>query len=264
VETDFYEIPSLYDILHTPGTAEEVDGLERIALAWCADSTSNGTPVWLEPACGTGRYLRVAAGRGLRVIGFDGVEAMIRYARGSFARRGLDADLFVADMTDRLDPVEPERVDFAFCLINTIRHLETDDAVLRHLAQVSRALRRGGVYAVGLSTSAYGAEFPSEDTWEGRRGRCAVQQVVQYLPPEGEIEIRRRSERVISHLRVSRPRGEEHIRSTYALRCYSRGQWRRLLGRSALRLLEVVNEVGEQIDPAEAGYGIYVLGRRDR
>ena len=59
-----YDDPAVYDILHTPGTAREIDVLEFIE-ATCGQPGGR----WYEPACGTGRYLRVAAGRGRRVGG---------------------------------------------------------------------------------------------------------------------------------------------------------------------------------------------------
>jgi SAM-dependent methyltransferase len=256
---DFYRIPSLYDILHTPGTAREVDGLERIALTYCRTRTSpHRAPTWLEPACGTGRYLRVAAGRGTNVVGLDTSEPMIDYARRRFKALGLPARLLVADM--RSFTLRSRSVDFAFNLINTIRHLPSDAAMLDHLRLIARVLRPGGSYAVGLNTSAYGSEYPSEDIWEGRRGRCHVRQIVQFVPPVTDSDLRRRIERVHSHLIVTRPRSVEHIDSTYTLRCYSPRQWRRLIDRSPLRLAAIVNEDGDPIgDPPPAGYAIYVL-----
>ncbi|MEO1718089.1 MAG: class I SAM-dependent methyltransferase, partial [Planctomycetota bacterium] len=86
-----YTDASVYDILHGPGTAEDVDALEAIAAKHAA-----GAPdVWLEPACGSGRYLRVAAGRGHSVVGFDYEAGMVEYARERAERAGVaDRSLF--------------------------------------------------------------------------------------------------------------------------------------------------------------------------
>lgn len=247
--TDFYDDPAIYDILHAPGTAAEVDGLERIALRFAPGPPERH--VWLDPACGTARYLRVAASRGRPVIGVDLNPAMIDYAR----RRLPNATLLHGDMQHIDDLIRSSSVHFGFNTINTIRHLPTDDAVARHLRAMSRVLAPGGVYAVGLSLSDYDNEMPTEDVWEGARGRCRVRQIVQYEPPNA----RARRERVISHLTIERPRGEEHVDSTYDLRAYSERQWRRLIERSPLRLAATVDEHARDIEPAPMGYAIWVL-----
>lgn len=250
-----YQDPFIYDVLHAPGTAEGVDGLARIAHCF-GGSVRGRRPVWLEPACGTGRFLRVAARRGVRAVGFDLSETMVAYAK---KRVGPGGRVFVADMTAFADKVGRGRVDFAFNPINTIRHLRSDGEMLAHFEQMSLALRPRGVYAVGLSTSAYGLEAPSEDVWEGARGRVRVRQIVQYEPPS-----RGRTERVFSHLIVTRGSRVEHHDSAYGLRCYSGEQWRRLIGRSALELLAVVDEWGEPLEPGAFGYAVYVLRPRNR
>ncbi len=249
-QQSFYEDASVYDVLHTPGTAREVDGLARIEARFVPEHARG---VWLEPACGTGRYLRVAARRGKRVIGFDRSAGMVAYARDRHERLGLSGVFFEADMTDFASRARP-KCGLAFNPINSVRHLMSDAAMLAHLEQVSIALRRGGVYALGLSTCAYGLECESEDVWSARRGGTRVRQVVQYLPPEGN-----RRERVISHIDVETARGSRSIDSAYELRSYSREQWRRLIGRSAMRVVGIVDEDGREMDEPVFGYAVYVL-----
>lgn len=264
-EGDWYEATSWYDILHSAGTAEEVDGLERVAERYVRGHWRGGMR-WLEPACGTGRYLRVIARRGGVVYGFDRSESMVAYARRSLERRGLRGRVWAADMVGFGMP-RGVRVEMAFNLISTVRHLVSDEEVLAHLECVARALRSGGVYALGLGMTAYGAELESEDVWVGRRGRCEVTQVVQYLPPDR----RRRRERVINHLTVLTPRRERHLDNSYELRSYSGAQWVRLLGESAFEPVAVVDETGEEVGSVGSwgregmsGYGIWVLRKRGR
>ena len=256
-EADWYHFPSWYDILHAPGTASEVNGLERIERRFRGAAAGRGA--WLEPGCGSGRYLRLAAARGRRVIGLDLRPEMIDYARRCFARRGLQGGLFVADMT-RFRTQRP--IGFAFCLINTIRHLPSDRAMLDHFASIARALRPDGVYAVGIELSRYGAQFPSEDTWEGRRGVVRVQQVAQYQPPDR----RGRMERVVSHLVVTTPGGEQHLTSAYGLRSYNQREWDGLVARSALREIGLCGPDAADclLGPAGVvgGYAVRVLAPR--
>ncbi|MFM9995307.1 MAG: class I SAM-dependent methyltransferase [Phycisphaerales bacterium] len=277
-EVGLYDDPSVYDILHERGTAEEVDGLERMFHVWAGGGSARvrgGAPrtrgtrgTWFEPACGTGRYLRLAARRGYRVLGVDRAPAMIAYARARVARLGVAgrADLRVADMTT-LPRDWRGRADFAFNLINTIRHLPTDAAVLAHLRSVASSLRPGGVYCVGLTLTSYGMEFPSEDVWEGRRGACRVKQVVGYIPPIGEKAERARAEQAICHLMITRGRGSEtteHRDSRFVLRTYSRRQWEGLLARAPLKVKAVVDEKGAELTLSPSGYGVWVLGKKGR
>jgi SAM-dependent methyltransferase len=261
MSVSLYDDPRIYDILTTPGTTGEVENLERLARKWVRARAR--TPTWLEPACGTGRYLRVAVLRGHRVVGFDRDAGMIEYARQSLKKLGFEdrARLFVAEMTEFASLVKRGSVQFAFNPFNTLRHLRTDTEVLLHLRGLSGALAPGGIYAVGLSLTRYGEEPPEEDVWEARRGCCRVQQLVQYLPPEDGSRGTRR-ERVVSHLAIERPGGTEHRDSTYDLRCYDLGQWRRLVARSAMRLVATVDPDGEPVSPGSTPYTFHILEPR--
>lgn len=253
-----YTDAAVYDILHGPGTAEDVDVLEAIAAKHAA-----GAPdVWLEPACGSGRYLRVASGRGHGVVGFDLEPGMIEYAEARAERAGMSdrSSYFVGDMRSFASDVEAGSIGLAFNLINTFRHLESDADALRHFEEMAAVLAPSGVYVVGISLTVYGLEPPSEDVWEGARGQCRVSQVVQYMPPtdaDGD-----RMEQVYSHLTIERPRGEEHRPSHYALRAYDLEQWRALVAKSALREVAVVDQEGEPCEATAPGYSLWVLGRR--
>jgi SAM-dependent methyltransferase len=254
-----YEDAETYDILHAPGTAAEVRGLERMARRWLP--ARRGPLTWLEPACGTGRYLRALARRGHRVCGFDRDPGMVQYAKAGVQQeerrlgRRARGRVFVAEMTSFAAGVRGP-VDVAFNLINTIRHLGSDRAMVAHLRQVQSVLRAGGLYIVGISLSAYGREFPSEDVWEGARGRVRVTQVVQYEPPPNA---RDRRERVFSHLVVRRGGREEHRDTSYELRCYSREEWERLVARAGFAVEAVVDEEGEEIVLRPPGYGVWLL-----
>lgn len=260
IEQSFYADASVYDILHAEGTAEEVDCLERLAHTF-----ASGAPnVWLEPACGSGRLIRLAARRddSRRVIGFDLEPRMIDYAKRRAEKAEL-ADrhtLFVGDMTSFADEIKPNSVGFAFNVINTIRHLESDEDLLAHFEQVAKSLHPEGVYVVGISLSLYGSEMPSEDVWSGKRGRCEVKQVVNYIPPEAAGGSR--IELVYSTLTVSRPSGEQVISSSYELRTYNRTQWQGVLDRSALRVIGFTDVLGDPDEPEEPGYGLWILGPR--
>ncbi len=251
-QRDFYDEASVYDILHTPGTGEEVDGLERLVRRVTGRRASS----FFEPACGSGRYLRVLGGRGYRAVGVDINPRMVAYANDRLRRLGLHRRVRVieAPMESFASLIGCERFDAAFNLINTIRHLPSDRVLLAHFAEVRRVLSTGGVYAVGLSLSVPGLEQPSEDVWQARRGCVHVHQFVSYLP-----HYRPRRERVCSHLTVRTPGGERHIDSCYDLRCYTLAQWVRVVRRGGFEIADVVDERGRSIETCEPGYAIFVL-----
>ena len=89
---DWYETPRYYDIVYDGDSAAEVQFLVDVYAAHGAGSRGGGAhgrggrarrtrPRVLEPACGTGRYLRVLASRGHRAIGFDREGVMV-HAQG--------------------------------------------------------------------------------------------------------------------------------------------------------------------------------------
>ncbi|MEM9065573.1 MAG: class I SAM-dependent methyltransferase [Planctomycetota bacterium] len=259
---DLYSLPDLYDILHTPETASEVDGLERLFALH--GPRPRGKPRWLEPACGTARYLRVAAGRGIRVTGVDVSAEMIDYARDVFAKRKLQGDLILGDITALDDLVESEHFDFAFCPINSIRHIETDAGLVRHLKGIANALKPGGVYAVGMNFGGFdddanALETPSEDIWEATRGSTHLHQLISYDPPTDPAD---RFEQVRSVLTVTRGmrEPEQHI-SHYRLRTYNENQWYKLVAKSPLEPAGVVDEQGDALKCPGIGYAIRLLRR---
>lgn len=264
-----YADPALYDILYTPGTAAEIDALERIERA-LADRPPRRGRLWFEPACGTGRCLRVAARRGRRVAGFDREPALLAYAADRLAGICRNAALprprlFAADLADFAAAaaragLRPASVDFAFITVNSLRHLGSDRAMLDHFAQIRDLLRPGGLYVVGLSLTDYRWLWPDEDLWTAARGRCRVSQLINWLPPEPGTPLARR-ERALSHLTVTRPGGALHLDDAYDLRCYDARQWRRLVGASALTMAGSFDARGRPLPPGTWPYQLEALRR---
>jgi SAM-dependent methyltransferase len=258
VTADFYADPLVYDVLHRPGTAEDVAVLRRMARRYLGAGAARD---WLEPGCGSGRYGVALAAKGERYWGFDLLPEMVAFASGAAADAGVNerATFFAADMRT-FDTVWPagQRVDVVFNLINTMRHLPSDLAVRDHLRAVAGVLRPGGVYIVGLSLSDYGNEAPTEDVWRGRGRGLSVTQVVQYLPPEGGPG-KGRDERVISHMVIKRKGQARHVDSTYVLHAFDLAQWSSLVARSPLRIEAVTDGLGHPVTPSGSGYYVFIL-----
>ncbi|MCA8962366.1 MAG: class I SAM-dependent methyltransferase, partial [Planctomycetes bacterium] len=215
--------------------------------------------LWLEPACGTGRFLAEAAARGLRVVGFDRSPAMLAFARG-VAVSPLVERLFEADMIDFSSHVEAQSIAVAFSLDNTFRHLEDDRDAGRHLMELAAVLRADGLAVIGLQLSEYGADPIEEDVWIAPMGEAEITQVVQYLPAPHRGD---RRETVLSHTTIRHSSGREETREhRYALRSYDVAQWHRLLRASPLQLLGWSDFEGRACSEPPLGYGFAVLGVR--
>lgn len=295
-----YADPRVYDVLHAPGTKAEVSTLLRLTRAALARSTSAPTLarrplVMLEPASGTGRYLIELARRGNTGLGLDLLAPMTAYARREArrvlaGRAGCGRCRFVTgdmtsfawgDVAGARRASGPARADAAFCLINSIRHLMSDRAMLAHLACVRTCLGPGGVYVVGIETVEPAFAQETEDVWVGvAKGppRMRVQQVVQFIPASVTLPDasraplgvagsaqrarpqRERIETVHSHLTI-RVGGEpeRHTDSTYRLRTYTHAEWTGLIAKAGWRVLGVYNAQGEARPSVKIGYYLWVI-----
>jgi len=258
-----YAAPMLYDILYTPGTAAEVTALERVEARFARQPLADNR-IWFEPACGTGRYLRVAAGRGRRCLGFDIDTGQIDYARRRTEKlSSRNQQYFLADMKKFMAEaavagLPNNSVDFAFNPVNSIRHLESDRDMLAHLNQIGRILKPGAIYIVGISITDYDWLMAEEDLWEASRGKTKVSQLINFLPPEMGTR-RHRIETAISHLTVTRPRGQEHFDDTYDLRTYGADQWQELIEQSTMLWGGSFDAWGKELKSRVLPYQLEVL-----
>lgn len=207
--TAMYDNPVWYDIIHASGTARETDKLEKMHRKY-----GNGGKNWLEPACGTGRFLRILARRGYRMTGIDINQNMLDYAQAGLARRKLHAEVIKCNMVSFCRPGE---YDVIFNTINTFRHLLTPDTVCSHFENMAASLRTGGIYIIDIDLANYAYPEPVEEVWFAKRGKCQVQHIMICEPADRH----RRLERVINHLIVTTPKQSHYLESAYNLRSYN-------------------------------------------
>jgi len=121
----------------------------------------------LEPMCGPGRVLRVMPGW---AVGLDLNPAMLRLARRTNAVVRGDAGRFA---------FRSGSFDLAFNLIDSFRHLRTEEEAVGHLRCVAHALRPGAVYVLGLEVN---GDIPGDvmrDEWEGERDGHSIRGFVE-------------------------------------------------------------------------------------
>lgn len=260
LRADFYHDAEVYDALHAPGTSGEAAVVAKIARR--LTGKRRGVMRFYEPACGTGRHLIALSRKGHACIGVDLEPGMVAFAEREAERCGVsDRVRFVCGDMTKVVLVGDERVDAAFCLINSIRHLMSDRAMVAHLRCVRASLTAGGVYVVGIELIEPELAQPSEDVWSGRKHGVRVKQVVQYLPPEAGERI----ETVISTMLVRRlgesgTRGSERqVDSSYKLRTYTPSQWGAIVAKAGFEVAGVYNAEGVPRPKATIGYYLWAL-----
>lgn len=242
---EFYGQPRWYDLVHAEGTSDDIDLLIRLN-----DVHGTGGKRWLEPACGTGRYLFELARRGYVVTGYDINPAALTFAQNRLRRYGRSARAVRGNMTSF---VRRGKYDLVYNLINTFRHLLTEEDAHAHLKCVADSLKPGGLYVIGLDLLDYHLPEPAEAVWRARRGKTTASHVMMSIPPErrscstqiASTNEAERRERIINFLTVSRPgQTDLFMQSTYDLRTYNLGEFLKLVGSSPLQLQAVYSPCG--------------------
>lgn len=175
-----------------------------------------------EPACGTGRLLFRLGAAGYEVSGLDLNPRAVEFCNKRLARHGLGQGVFVGDMSNfRV----ARKVDAAFNMINSFRHLLSEEAARGHLRCVAAALRRGGLYVLGLHLTPTEGVPLSEESWSARRGHLAINTHLQTF----DLDLKRRTERCTMRMDVYTPKNSFQIVDELVFRTYTRAQLKSLL-----------------------------------
>lgn len=218
IDADWYEFPQYFDLAFRSETKREADFIEAACRKYGV------VPVrrLLEPGCGTGRLVAALADRGFAVTGLDRSGPALAYLRRRLRRRGLQANVFQADMA----AFElPEPVEAAYCLCNTIRHLVPEQSVRDHFECVARHLPRGGLYIIGLHLVPPQKDYDGYERWSERWGGTCVSVTLRELGTDWK----RRVERLRMTVLVRGRGGRLRIRSDMRLRIYTAREFRQLL-----------------------------------
>lgn len=142
----------------------------------------------LELGCGTGRVLIPLAATGCRVTGVDNSPALLALARRKAEQAGGTARLQLVE-DDLRSFVLPEKgFDFAFCVSNTLMHLNSQTDQLTALRAAHAHLRPGGRLLIDLFNpdiphlTAISGLQELADRWEDEaRGATVLKWVVRRL-----------------------------------------------------------------------------------
>jgi SAM-dependent methyltransferase len=215
---NLYDYPRYYDVVFGSDWKAEFDFLRAVF-----DTHASGrVRSVFEPACGTGRLLYRLAKAGFRVSGIDLNRRAVEYCNRRLARHGLPASARLGDMIDfKLS----RPVDAAFNAINSFRHLLTEQAARSHLHCMARALRKGGIYVLGLHLTPTAGNPLVEERWSASRGHLAINSHLATY----DLDLARRTERCRMVLDIYTPTERRQIVDDLVFRTYTAPQLRRLL-----------------------------------
>ena len=221
VEFDWYETPVYYDAIFDVDSDVEGAFLEEVFDKHATPSPRGRRRV-LEPACGSGRLLVEMAKRGWKVHGFDLEPAMVDFSKDRLAEEGLEGTVVRGDMADFKTR---GTFDLAHCFVSTFKYLLTEDDARGHLESVARALRPGGIYALGFHLSWYDYREKTRERWVTEKDGARIECVIEGWPAD---EAKRR-EKVRARMKVFENGLEKRAQTTWWFRSYDAGQVRRLI-----------------------------------
>jgi glycine/sarcosine N-methyltransferase len=113
------------------------------------ECNSSGTIRILDCACGIGTQALGLAKLGFAVTASDVSPAAVARLRLEASQHTLDIHSFVADMVD-LGSVPESNFDAVICMDNALPHLESDEQLVRALAQMRMKLRPHGLLMTSI------------------------------------------------------------------------------------------------------------------
>ena len=216
-----YDHPKYYDLVFGADCAAEIKfilGCEALYLNRTAKRM-------FEPACGTGRLLYALAKKGFDVSGLDLNSKAVEFCNARFDRHKMRQRAFVADMADFQ---VNKKYDIAFNTINSLRHLGTESQALDHLNCMGKAIRKGGIYLLGLHLTPTKADPSESESWSARRGHLAINTHMWIR----SRNLRSRIERFGIRFDVHSPTRSFRIQDELVLRSYTNQQMDDLISNS--------------------------------
>jgi SAM-dependent methyltransferase len=254
-KASIYDFPTYYDLVFGSDTAAEMS-----FLASCFDRYVSGkvTRVF-EPACGTGRLLYRMGRKGMEVGGIDLSEKAVEFCNARLARMKLKGRAQHGDMSNF---EVPKAFDAAFNTINSFRHLPTEEAAVGHLECLAKAIRKGGIYVLGLHLTPTRGETTDEESWSARRGQLSIN---THMWPV-EKNPRKRMEKFGIRFDIYQPLDSFRIEDVLELRSYTAKQFQQFLASvpawEPLEYYDFRYSIKEPIQPGPTTEDVVVILKR--
>ena len=137
--SEVYKYPEYYALGYRWNTDVECDFIEAALRAYGPPESTR----LLDVGCGSGRHMRVLAGRGFQLTGVDVSPEMVAYVEEQARGEQLPMAASVGDLR-RL--AIGGTFDAAYCFMDTFRFLLTNQDIVAHLRAVAERLVTGGLY----------------------------------------------------------------------------------------------------------------------
>ncbi len=230
LRSNWYDLPRYYDLSVADETAGELAFVQGAAAKFLDQSSTKRSLRVVEPACGTGRLTEALANNGFQVTAFDLNPTMVEFtqqrvakpqARGSRAARTAST-VFAADMASF---TIPQPADIGVCLLDSFRHLLTEDDARAHLHCMARAVRPGGIYLLGLHLLPPDADLDCTERWTNQADSTHITTTLRVL----NSSRRTRLEQIRISLLVREGKRIARYRDEFPLRLYTAAQLKSLV-----------------------------------
>ncbi|MEV7124423.1 methyltransferase domain-containing protein [Streptomyces sp. NPDC093260] len=156
VRSVYQEIAAEYDE-RIPGEGPTDEGFTQSEYDFVLSKVRAGQKV-LDIGCGTGRFTVPMAAAGAKVTGLDISRAMLDVTEGKLTAQGLSADLHEGDMANL--PFADGSFDVVTSML-ALMHIPLEDRE-RVFAEVSRVLRPGGRFVIGVKNGLFEQFFKGD------------------------------------------------------------------------------------------------------
>ncbi|MFO1063622.1 MAG: class I SAM-dependent methyltransferase [Pirellulales bacterium] len=253
---EWYDYPEYYDLGFQEDVPKEVKFLQQAFKRFSEEPVKR----IIEPACGTGRLVYRLAKLGYDVAGFDLNDNTLNYLRKKLDKAKLKAHVFNANM---IDFTVDQPYDAAMNMINTIRHLLTEEDAVAHLRSVCNALRPGGLFFLGLHIMPPNCDGECVERWKAQSGKTQVNyhlKVTEWYP-------RKRLETLRVSMTIRKGDAKPvKVHTDITLRTYTLRQLKSLLAKvPEFELVETYDfwyEIDEPVDINESADTLLVRRKR--
>ena len=215
---NLYDYPTYYDLVYGSDWKAEVGFL----LGAFERFVDGGVKHALEPACGTGRLIFRLMKRGIDVHGLDLSANAVEYCNKRLERHGFSQTARVADMCDFTYDTE---FDAGFNTINSFRHLVKHEQAIQHLRCMAGAIKKGGIYVLGIHLYPKKGPPIEEESWFAQRGHLGVQTEMALI----ERRLNERYEEYSMRYDIWTPTNHQVLEDRFRFRTYTADQFEFLI-----------------------------------
>ena len=217
---NWYDHPEWYELGFLKETPKEAKFLEAVFKKHVKFPVTRV----LEVGCGSGRLVREMARRGYETTGLDLNSEALKYCKKKLQEDGCSADLVKGDMTDFWFG---KPFDAAFNAINTFRHLETEEAAVKHLECIASNLQTGGVFVLSLHLIPHDGDLWGTERWSAKGDGVAIRYALTVL----DCDVETRIERLRITMNVEQDGKVSRLSDEIRLRLYNVDQLKSLLAK---------------------------------